>query len=74
MTGTLLNIGRILSFCMRVALANDRQLKNLAVTDQYLDSVLLVEFIRDFRRREGFRQTKQVARELQVMLVLANIE
>jgi len=43
---------------MRVALANDIQLKNLAVTDQHLDSVLLVEIIRDFRRREGSRQTK----------------
>jgi hypothetical protein len=54
----LFAIGWILSFCMRVALANDRQLKNFTVTDQHLDSVLLAEFIWDFRRPRGF-QTNQ---------------
>jgi len=43
---------------MRVGLANDRQLKNFTVTDQLLDSVLWLEFIRDFRRPRGF-QTNQ---------------
>ena len=42
---------------MRVALANDRQLKNFIVTDQLLDSVLLAEF-EISGDREGFRQTK----------------
>jgi len=58
MRGTLFNIGWILSFCMRVALANGRQLKNFTVTNRHLGSVLLAEFIRDFRRLRGL-QTNQ---------------
>jgi hypothetical protein len=41
-----------------VALANDIQLKNFTITDQLLDSVLLAEFIRDFRRPRVFQKNQ----------------
>jgi hypothetical protein len=53
MKDTLVRERRKLTFCIPLTLAKDMKLKNFTVripTDHDMDSVLLVEFIRDFRR------------------------
>jgi hypothetical protein len=56
---------------MLLALANDRQLKNFTPvipTDHNVDSVLMVEFIRDFRRPAVLQTNQeQVAHKHQIM-------
>jgi hypothetical protein len=57
---------------MPLALTNDRQVKNftsITQADHDLDSLLLVKFIRDFRRLAVFQTNQeQIARELQLVM------
>jgi hypothetical protein len=57
---------------MPLALTNDRQVENFTIitpADHDLDSFLLVEFIRDFRRLAVFQtHQEQIARELQLVM------
>jgi hypothetical protein len=59
--GTMFREERKLSLCMPLSSNNDRQLKNfsdLNQTDNYLGSVLLVEFVGISVDRDGFGHSK----------------